>query len=203
MIEWLWVFYSSDAGRTVGDVLRLLISPRAGVCPCTSTARTKDDAILQDAESWCDDVSTHPLGNQVETGDERGWQSRNGKRLKIYWVRESWMIKRKTRIEDEANSRMGDLLDVVFLSEKTPSEIGHCRKKLNWRCGHGRILCHEGGTPSEVMHWRWNFRKICNGTLATRGPWGENDWICAARTTLGDYICSPRHSSWDESKNRI
>ena len=30
------------------------------------------------------------------------------------------MIKRKTRIEDEVNSRMGVLLDVVFLSEKHP-----------------------------------------------------------------------------------
>ena len=31
MIEWLWVFYSSDAGRTVGDALRLLSRPPAQV----------------------------------------------------------------------------------------------------------------------------------------------------------------------------
>jgi hypothetical protein len=31
LIEWLWLFYSSGAGRTVGDALRLLSSPPAQV----------------------------------------------------------------------------------------------------------------------------------------------------------------------------
>ena len=69
---------------------RRLIRPRV-VHPCESTAQTKTKCKVAEHGKLIDDASTHPLGNQVETEDERGLQIEidKGKKLGIFEVREN------------------------------------------------------------------------------------------------------------------
>lgn len=88
VVDKVIIFYSSAAGRTADDALRLLSSPsvQASVRASSKMMRCCGACAVR-----CDDASTHPLGDQVEAEDEWGRQKKKKEKTDIE-VRESWIV---------------------------------------------------------------------------------------------------------------
>jgi len=80
IIEWWWLFYSSTPRDTGRATMGCDSWVRPCRCPSVQVSVRASQRLKQinkgDASSCWDDVSTHPLGDQVEMVYERGWQNR-------------------------------------------------------------------------------------------------------------------------------